>query len=363
MFEFTKQPLNVNQPSHESEWMSGPNGLEAIVFVHGILGDKTETWGKFPELIATDRELPLFDVLCWGYRSGLVPGSYQDVASEADGLMSDLRLLTKNDEDIFLIAHSMGGLVLLKGVVLKVLNGEGKVHPVSSIQLITLYATPLHGSSVADVLVAGAQLHRYSRLAMKLLPGKQLKDLRKGEFVQRLLRDTNDHVYRPPADNPLVERNIPVQVCTAKRDAVVSRDSAIGIFSRDPSPIHLEGTHSSVKQPDHHLDHRYLAFKENLNERLKHSFTHLCLTIMTEPDRARRLEGLERFNTQYGELVERCGQACFPGRELSDRDREEIGGSLIEFGSRGGLTPEDVYRGVVRDCRYDNDSRFTGREW
>lgn len=360
MFGFDKKPLNRNQPSPESEWQAEPMGIDAIVFVHGILGDKTKAWGKFPELLQSDPELPAFDVLCWGYQSGLIPGSYKDVETEADSLMSDLRQLLADDEDIYLVAHSMGGLVSLKGIVRKILNGEGKVHPVSSIKLVTLYATPLHGSGVADVVAFAAGLSRYSRMAMKVLPGDQLEDLRKGEFVQSLLVESNEHIYRPLPENTLVNNRIRVQACTAKRDAVVSKQSAIGIFAKNPSPIHLEGTHTSVKEPDHHLDQRYLAFKSNLNEGLKDSFTRLSQRALNDPDKAVKLQAVERFDQQYGRLLKRCVSACFPGIEPTDRNRRAIAASMLDFGARGGRTPEEVVRCVIRDYRYTNEPPLPG---
>ena len=42
-------------------------GVDAVVFVHGLGGDYRETWGDFPELVATDPDLPAMDILLWGY--------------------------------------------------------------------------------------------------------------------------------------------------------------------------------------------------------------------------------------------------------------------------------------------------------
>ena len=360
MFGASNKPLNAKQPSPQTEWMVGPNGIEAIVFVHGILGDKKKTWGKFPELLESDEELPLLDVLCWGYESGLVPGSYQDVETEAACLISGLRTLLNTDEDIYLVCHSMGGLVALKGVVQNVLNGDGRVHPVSSIQLITLYATPMHGSGVADVVSYGAKLHWAVRLLTKVLPHKQLDSLRRGKFVQDLLRMCNEHVYRPDSQNTLIMERIPVQACTANQDAFVSRSSAIGIFQSDPPPIHLSGTHFSVKEPDHHLDLRYLALKKNLNDCLRVSFHSLCEFILNDcNEKHDREEALERFDKQYIHLIRKCLTECIPNRLTTEDDERRVALSMMHFGIKGRITPEEAVRCVIRQYRYRGDSRLS----
>ena len=73
-------------------------------------------------------------------------------------------------------------------MVQAVRDEQGKVHPVGSIKLITLYATPLLGSAAANA--AHAALSVLPKIKQSLV-AKQVADLRTGEFVQKLLRLTN----------------------------------------------------------------------------------------------------------------------------------------------------------------------------
>lgn len=42
---------------------------DTVVFVHGLIGDIVKTWGRFPELLRTDPDLPKLDVLMCGYQA------------------------------------------------------------------------------------------------------------------------------------------------------------------------------------------------------------------------------------------------------------------------------------------------------
>lgn len=355
MFPQFKKPLNANQSSHNSEWKVGPDdSLNSVVFVHGILGHRSDTWGSFPELIDSDPELPRMDILCWGYPSGLVPGSYQDIETEADALLTGLGHQMTEGRDIYLVAHSMGGLVCLRGIVKAAQKGRGKDFPTNAIRMIVLYATPLQGSAVADTVAIGittiSRLHWLVRLVFRFLPVKQLRDLRRGDFVQQLVSDTVEYVYRPRPDSQFVERSIPVQACTGTQDSFVTKTSAIGVF-QEPAPAHLHGTHSTVKQPEDHNDIRYLVFKNNLIEDLKRSFVELCRNIMNGDNETDRRRHLDCFDRQYGHMVETCAKACSPDpdRLISDHDKFLIGVDIMKFGCVEGTTPQEAVRSVILD--------------
>src|SRR5687767_12588767 len=136
MLGFTRKPLPKGQPSPKSSWAVGPRGLDAIVFVHGILGAHGSTWGRFFELLEDDEDLPLIDIYSWGYSTGYVPGSYQDVEVEGKALISEIETQVEEGNDIFLVAHSMGGLVVLKGLVDRIQDQHGQKHPVSQVRWI-----------------------------------------------------------------------------------------------------------------------------------------------------------------------------------------------------------------------------------
>src|SRR6185437_1531254 len=283
MLEFKRKKLTERQPTEKTNWHRGQRHLDTVVFVHGLLGDSGKAWGDFLELLDTDPDLPRLDLLSWGYRSGLMPSSYQGVETEGEALVSDLESLVRDGNAIFLVGHSMGGLVILKGLVNRIRDQHGQKHPVKSVKRIVLYATPLHGSAVANVVRFLLGRSRWTQWLGGAWPRKQLKDLERGSFCDELIAHVTNLIYRPLAENPLVLAPIPVRACAAKHDRLVTRDSAISIF-RDPAPKILEGGHVSIKLPDHHGDTRYLALKNDLEEALGHSFHMLCREVVGDSD-------------------------------------------------------------------------------
>ena len=335
--------------------------MDTVVFVHGILGDETGTWGRFPELLHTDDDLPCLDILCWGYHSGIVPRKYQDVETEGEALVSDLETLVQEGNDLYLVGHSMGGLVILKGLVKRIRNEHGDTHPVRGVKWITLYASPLLGSAVANVVSAALGIIPVVRTVMKRFPGTQLYNLCRGEFVDELVGDTVSLIYRPKRESKLVDGPIPVRACYAKQDAVVSKGSAIGVFRDDPPPKLLEGTHGTVKLPEHHRDVRYLAFKNDLEQGLCRSFGQICRRALRDDDVNVRRRAAERFDRQYGDMLQRCADACFGGRYITEADLQAVTLRVWEFGEIGDTSPARTMSNVVIDFTYRDDGRLIRR--
>lgn len=358
MFRRKKKPLAANQPSSKSAWIGDHGGFETVVFVHGILGSHGTTWGKFPDLLHSDPDLPKLDILSWGYKSGLVPSSYQDVETEGQAFISDLEIMLDDCNRIYVVGHSMGGLVVLKGLVNRIRDQAADEHPVSNVHHITLYSCPLHGSACANVVAFMIGLNRWSRLISRVLPRKQLRDLQRGKFVADLMAETNDLIYRPPADSKLVQRSIKVRACVAKHDAIVSTSSAIGLFRSAPPPIYLVADHQSVKQPEHHGDQRYLAFKKDLEEALTEPFSQLCQRALKADTPHERRMAAERFDRQYGEMAKLCAIKCKGGRNVTGQDLYEVVPRIWEFGAQGDTTPTKAITHVVLDFQYRDDPRL-----
>ena len=90
----------------------------AIVFLHGFLGHAQNTWGSFPDILMTVKELEPWDVFGIGYSSSLRFDVGQVWRADANlevlgyylRTMLAVRPLSEY-RSIALIAHSMGGLV------------------------------------------------------------------------------------------------------------------------------------------------------------------------------------------------------------------------------------------------------------
>ena len=121
-----------------------------IIFVHGLGGKVDGTWGKFPQFIIDDGSIE-HKVIEYGYTS---PNLFKQfylpaptILSIANGLLTDIqaRCDLQND-DIILVGHSMGGLVIRK--MLLRLNAKGINH---NIRKICFFDVPHEGSGFANI--------------------------------------------------------------------------------------------------------------------------------------------------------------------------------------------------------------------
>lgn len=87
----------------------------AIVLIHGFTGSITETWGRFPELLAQNPALDAWDVVSLGYSTRLAPDLSGVWSADApiDRLATLLRTTINFGlppyKTLAVLAHSMGG--------------------------------------------------------------------------------------------------------------------------------------------------------------------------------------------------------------------------------------------------------------
>ncbi len=89
-----------------------------IEFVHGFIGGES-TWGKFPELIKKELNLESgvaeygFSTLYWP-----IIGKSTSVHNLVEGLLSEIKTrFGLNNDEIILVGHSLGGLIIRKMLV------------------------------------------------------------------------------------------------------------------------------------------------------------------------------------------------------------------------------------------------------
>src|SRR5262249_26785646 len=120
-----------------------------ILFVHGFGGDFKTTWrametsSLFHDFIKDDPELSDFDVLTFGYKSGVWGGpSIKNIAVALKNQIEQ-HLVGRH---IVLAAHSMGGLVCMR-YILDLLENERPL-PVTG---LILYGTPTNGTELVQI--------------------------------------------------------------------------------------------------------------------------------------------------------------------------------------------------------------------
>lgn len=267
--------------------------VDTVVFVHGLGGDFSSTWGMFPQLLRTDLELPAFDILLWGYNAG-VSNKALGVAAEGKRMLSDLRETLQKPESLFLIAHSLGGLTVLHGICTEHADGRARRLPAAAIRHLVLYATPALGVSTTQL--ARLIVKQFKDLGSECT--RYIEELCAGAFVNSLIREVADRIYRPdiqPGDENS-KRRIPITACVATYDEWVDPTSAEAIFS-DPPAVPLAFDHANVKLPVSHEDRRYSPVRKILRGHFNEWF-HALAKRATH----RSMDG----SRSAGELLSRC---------------------------------------------------------
>jgi pimeloyl-ACP methyl ester carboxylesterase len=129
-----------------------------ILFVHGLGGTADGTWGEFPRLIREDGGLSGFDVALLNQPSAPFRFPFMRVSARigefADALSSEIDSRFRDYDDIVLVGHSMGGLIVRKFLVEQLKAGR-----IPRVSRAMLYACPNLGSSIAGLGKAVAWRH------------------------------------------------------------------------------------------------------------------------------------------------------------------------------------------------------------
>jgi pimeloyl-ACP methyl ester carboxylesterase len=334
------------QPGKRMKWYQLPQEhVDTVVFVHGILGHYVTTWGDFPKLLDEDPDLPKLDILLWGYRTGWF-SRHHALATEGQHLTSHLESLVQSDRDLFLVGHSMGGLIILRGLVDRMIAAQAQSHPCSSIRWITLYASPLSGAWAAGV----ARIVWGWLLGIRRSLDKHLKDLSRGEFCTALMNEVVNRVYSPRAEDDS-RRRIPIRLVVATNDGAVdpeNRTTALAMY-RDPLPLQLDEDHKSVKLPTHVGDVRYKALCHDLQGVFAQRFRTLCRQAIDAAATVDQREAaLTEIMQRYGKIIrQRVSDTVKPveSHEAAENDFLRI---MIFDGADVGRPPFDTVDRAMR---------------
>lgn len=211
-----------------------------IVFVHGLGGKLDNTWGQFPEFIINDITID-YKVIEYGYTS---PHPLQQcylpapsILSIANGLLTDLevRCDIKND-DIILVGHSMGGLVIRR--MLLRLNSKGINH---NIRKVCFFDVPHEGSGFAKI---GKHIAWFNRHLKTLASNSSELDDLNEQWVDKNL-DAHLNILS------VIDAN----------ETVVSAMSSKSIFRYHPIETINGVNHSSIVKPASETDTVVLLLK------------------------------------------------------------------------------------------------------
>jgi pimeloyl-ACP methyl ester carboxylesterase len=239
---FIKKPFGKSHSMNLHQRRAG-SARTVVVFVHGLNGSGYGTWKAWPRfLFEGESGFPLIDVAVFYYPSllkaayRLQPGANIDL--QAQQLAEHLQELSEEYDEIYLIAHSLGGLVAEAAVSLylnDLVIRERDCLPVSPIAAIFLMASPLGGSGKALLLFSFFRDVRRLRLLSK-------EQARYAQFF-------NSHVQvQCLASEGKYRFIVPRYAGIATLDVAVSPTSASGSIPGEQRR-QFRGTHFSVVKP------------------------------------------------------------------------------------------------------------------
>jgi predicted alpha/beta hydrolase family esterase len=213
-----------------------------IVFIHGLGGSPERSWGRFPDLIATDPEFALdYETYMHNYGSCLLRLPFTakppSIHTLARGLRTEIDLRYGEAEEITLVGHSLGGLIARQYLLEQVKSGRH-----TAARRLLMFATPNNGSELARAARKISCAHR------------QLKALCRGsEFLGAINDDWVD------LD---MGRRFAIQYVVAGSDTVVDEVSARHFWGTSHFEVVSGASHRSVIKPSKHSDLAYVIFKK-----------------------------------------------------------------------------------------------------
>ena len=222
----------------------------AVVFVHGIFGDKDNTWrnggSSFPSLLGSDPEFrDQLDIFTYEYFTPKF-GSAASIVSLADqlrGSLDDNRVFDDHQKTIFL-AHSMGGIIVRQFL----LSNRDRL---AKVPMLYFAATPTNGSEltlVAKELSGNPQL----RGMLPIEGNDLLQSIQSGWLGWDEVKNTPSYCS--------------YETLPTEGVMVVSMSSATALCNRELDPI--SANHIDIVKPRDRMDSRYMRFATALRRSL-----------------------------------------------------------------------------------------------
>ena len=232
----------------------------AIIFVHGLFGHYIQSWGPFLYLLLSDGDLNHCDILFWGYPSHL-QGLMQRLPYVGHRLPSipEVSIALKSAlcnpefagtyQDIVLVGHSMGGIVIQKMILdCLVATEPDSLMLLEKIRSVVFYGTPLEGVHLKSI----ARIHR------------QLRGLQEHQkLVADVRREWVNRVYTVRAEDPPQPGKlyIPATPVFGLEDSAVPVRSAQSVYSTVEG---VPGSHTEMCKPRDHQQEAYQILKREV---------------------------------------------------------------------------------------------------
>lgn len=209
-----------------------------IILVHGLHGDVTKTWGNFPKLLVEDPDLDV-EVLSFSYDFYYWPliGASESIHNIADGLATEIDLDCSPDDELTLVGHSLGGLIIRKYLLNQFFKDK-----LPNVKKICFYAVPQNGSGLSDI----ASLVGWRNQQLKAL----CKD-------NKYLEEMNDQWVSTKIGN-----NFEILSVIGGKDNIVTSESSKSIFRESDVKTITGRGHIDIVKPSGYDDISYRVLKQ-----------------------------------------------------------------------------------------------------
>jgi pimeloyl-ACP methyl ester carboxylesterase len=257
-----------------------PSIRNVVVFVHGIFGDSEETWGVTPLQLVSSPIFTAFDYASYGYGSKFI--ELRDPELFVDQLILWIRTNLCKYENIYFVAHSMGGLFVRHAISKMLVNADDRALT-KKIRRCFMIASPVSGSWVAEYLGWVPFLNMINkRIAYLANPSIDGKDMSAAYTAAAA-------VFRQaggtPADIPRFHYFVGVD------DSFVSPSEDLFFTEFDKYEGAIEGTHSTLKQDKDANSVLIKSITQSLREslRLSEEYQRERISMVKEVTRKREI--------------------------------------------------------------------------
>lgn len=231
-------PLPTFSVAFESDDRSSK---KVVIFVHGVFGDPVSSWTNqtgisWQQLMREDKSFEGFSVARVRYETPLLSRTSTNEENATRVLRSLEDEGVFNRDEIYFVAHSMGGIITKRMLV--ALNRQSQIEKLRRVKAVLFISTPAQGATIAEI---GSWLSF----------NPQLSDMRPTDmnsFLQALENQWGD-LFRERRPS-----RFPLSFCAYERKSTYGTLIVPRVYTAtycDQNPVAIDENHIDVVKPPH----------------------------------------------------------------------------------------------------------------